>query len=208
MSTQSPSEYPSGRDAESSRVSAWFYRGSWTFLLFATLAFTLHLFQQQASTAKEAVHTSSEVVSAKEAVVNTLPQPDGEQVYTSRCASCHQTNGQGIPGVFPPLAGSEWVTDDKGWLVRIILGGLNGEIEVKGTTYSGAMPPWGQHLSDDEVAALATHVRTSWGNDTTEVTPEEVQKVREATADRSSPWTAEELMSEEHSGIPGEDDSE
>lgn len=130
---------------------------------------------------------------------------DGEEVYTTRCMSCHQMNGRGVPGVFPPLAESEWVTEDKGMLIRIVLNGVTGEVKVGGETYSGAMPPWQSFLDDQQVASLLTYIRTSWGNDASEVTEDEVAKVRAAVADRKTPWTSEELLQAENQGIPGED---
>lgn len=127
----------------------------------------------------------------------TSPLPllaDGEAIYNEKCMSCHQTNGTGVPGVFPPLVDSRWVEGSHEWLVRIILQGIHGPIEVNGMTYSGVMPPWGGFLNDEEVAALATYVRTSWGNDASPVTTEQVTAIREATSDRKDPWTAEELL--------------
>ena len=70
---------------------------------------------------------------------------------------------------------------------------MTGEIEVNGMVYTGAMPPWGSFLNDEEMAALLTYIRTEWGNDGTEITPETVAEVREAVADRVEPWTVEEL---------------
>ncbi|MXW64043.1 MAG: cytochrome c [Bacteroidetes bacterium SB0662_bin_6] len=118
---------------------------------------------------------------------------DGAEIYLTRCMSCHQMNGGGVPGVFPPLTGTDWVTGDEGVLIRIILNGMTGEIEVNGMVYTGAMPPWGSFLNDEEMAALLTYIRTEWGNDGTEITPETVAQVRETVADRAEPWTVEEL---------------
>ena len=134
------------------------------------------------------------------------PRPttaDGEAIYMSRCMSCHQTDGAGIAGVFPPLDGTDWVTGDKGRLIRIILNGMQGETKVKGTVYSGAMPPWKTFLSDEEVADVLTYIRTSWSNEASAVTQQEVASVRKATKDRTSAWTAEELEDKANQGIPG-----
>lgn len=144
------------------------------------------------------------------AVVSTEPThpiavEDGAEIYMTRCMSCHQMNGGGVPGVFPPLTETEWVTGDKGRLIRIVLNGMTDQIEVNGETYSGAMPPWGSFLDDEQMAELLTYMRTSWGNDAEEVVPEEVRNVREAVADRSEPWTAEELGEPTNQGIPGEE---
>lgn len=130
---------------------------------------------------------------------------DGAEIYMTRCMACHQMNGRGVPGVFPPLDGTEWVTGDKGRLIRIVLNGITGEINVGNETYSGAMPPWNSFLNDEEVASLLTYLRSSWSNDAPEVTSGEVAAVREATADRRDPWTEDELNEEANLGIPGAD---
>ena len=130
------------------------------------------------------------------------PGADGARLYETRCASCHQFNGNGVGGQFPPLVETEWVTGDKGRLIRVILGGLSGEIEVDDEVYDGAMPPWGDFLSDADVAAILTHVRTSWGNDASPVSAEEVARVRAATEDKDGMWTADELAEDENTGIP------
>jgi mono/diheme cytochrome c family protein len=117
----------------------------------------------------------------------------GAQVYAAVCAACHQPAGEGNGETYPPLAGSSWVTGDERRLVRIILHGLTGEIDVEGQSYSGAMPPWGPTLRDDEIAAVATYVRTSWGNKASAVTAATVAQLRAAHKARTTPWTAAEL---------------
>lgn len=112
-------------------------------------------------------------------------------------------NGQGVPGVFPPLDGSEWVTGDKGRLTRVILHGLTGPIEVDGVKYTGAMPPWGGFMSDEEVAALSNFIRNSWSNEAEEeLTVADVAAVRAAHTDRKKPWTEDELAEKANCGIP------
>lgn len=138
-------------------------------------------------------------VAAHEAI--TL-NDEGEKVYNSRCMSCHQMDGKGIPGVFPPLNESEFVQGSPERLVRIILQGMMGEVTIKGVTYSGMMPPWGTFLSDEEIAAVVTYVRANFDNEASEVNAEEVAEIRAATTDRKQPWTAEELepfAEDEHS---------
>lgn len=97
--------------------------------------------------------------------------PDGAQVYTS-CASCHQANGQGIPGAFPPLAGhaADLYQADPEYLAQVVLFGLQGEITVQGSRYAGTMPDW-KSLSDGEIAAVLNFLLSSWAND--EVVEEE-----------------------------------
>ncbi len=127
---------------------------------------------------------------------------DGESLYLSLCGSCHQANGEGISGVFPPLNEVEWVTGDKGRLIRITLDGLIGKLEVGGVVYSGAMPPWKSSLSDEEMAALLTYIRTAWDNEASAVTENEIQLIRQATSGRKQAWSYEELVDEANQGIP------
>lgn len=118
-------------------------------------------------------------------------QRDGKTVYATTCAACHQLTGLGSEGQFPPLAGSEWVNED-GKLLRIILHGLSGPVQVAGKAYDGAMPGWGAILTNAEVAAVATYVRSSWGNKAKPLTAAKVASVRKSTK-RTTPWTAAEL---------------
>jgi mono/diheme cytochrome c family protein len=117
----------------------------------------------------------------------------GVTVYAATCVTCHQATGQGLADKYPPLAGSEWVTGGEERMIRVILGGLTGEIEVEGEVFSGLMPPWGPSLSDHEIAAVATYVRSQWGNAAPAVSAVTVGRIRAATASRTTPWTAAEL---------------
>ncbi|MCU0649595.1 MAG: cytochrome c [Gemmatimonadaceae bacterium] len=119
---------------------------------------------------------------------------NGAQLFTTKCAACHQSAGQGVAGVFPPLAASEWVTGSERVLVQILLHGIQGEITVKGVRYNGLMPPW-KSLTDEEIAAIATHIRSQWGNGASPVTAATVAAEREATASRSAPWKGESELS-------------
>ena len=78
----------------------------------------------------------------------------GAQIFSSTCAACHQAQGEGT-NVYPPLAGSEWVNGPESRVVRIILHGLIGDVEVQGQVYNGAMPAWGPTLSDGPHAGIA-----------------------------------------------------
>ena len=119
---------------------------------------------------------------------------DGAKIYATTCTACHQASGLGVPGQFPPLAGSEWVTGSEERLVLIILHGIVGEIEVEGETFTGAMPTWGPTFKDEELAAVATYVRRSWGNKAAPISTATVTRIRLATASRTKPWTAAELQ--------------
>lgn len=121
------------------------------------------------------------------------PPRTGAQVYASVCAACHQSSGEGNGETYPPLAGSSWVTGNEQRLVLVILHGLTGEIDVEGQTFAGVMPPWGPTLKDEEIAAVATYVRSSWGNKAAAVRPATVTQLRAAHPARTAPWTAAEL---------------
>jgi mono/diheme cytochrome c family protein len=113
---------------------------------------------------------------------------DGAALYASRCAACHQATGAGLPGVFPPLAGSEWVLGKDRTVAAIVLHGINGPLTVKGKTYSGAMPAFKDQLQDAEIAALLSHLRSQWGNQAAAVSAETVAAVRKETEARTEPF--------------------
>lgn len=117
----------------------------------------------------------------------------GAQVYRSTCQTCHGPEGRGVAGAFPPLAGNARVTGDAAPLVRIVLHGLRGPLVVEGQRYDGVMTPHGAILSDDQIAAVLTYVRQSFGNDAPAVSPEVVAAERAATRGRTSLYTPEEL---------------
>ena len=102
----------------------------------------------------------------------------GSQVYASHCASCHQPNGEGVPGAFPPLKGDPVVIDkDPTRHIDIVLYGLHGTA-IGGVSYETPMPAHAQVLSDPEIAAVINHERTNWGNNAPTVTPKDVTKMR------------------------------
>ena len=105
---------------------------------------------------------------------------DGKQLFGAKCAACHQASGLGVAGVFPPLAGAEWVVGSEKVLISILLHGLQGEIVVKGSTYKGVMPAFGT-LADDEIAAVLTYIRSDWGNQASPVSAASVKAQRDAT---------------------------
>jgi nitrite reductase (NO-forming) len=105
----------------------------------------------------------------------------GAQVFAANCAACHQLAGQGIAGAFPPLAASDYLMANKERAIGIVLNGLNGAVTVNGASYNGVMPA--VQLSNTDVAAVLSYVRTSFGNKATDlVTLDDVKKVRAASA--------------------------
>jgi len=121
------------------------------------------------------------------AAVGAAPLIDGKQLYSAKCAACHQGSGLGVAGVFPPLAASEWVVGSEKILSSILLHGVSGPLEVKGNLYNGMMPAFGT-LSDPEIAAVLTYIRSDWGNAATPVSAETVRAQREATKDQTSAY--------------------
>ncbi len=126
------------------------------------------------------------------------PMVIGKKVFNQTCAVCHQANGMGVPGQFPPLVDSEWALS-RDWhgdnhMVRIVLHGLQGPVTVKGQQFNNAMAPWGKVLKDEQIAAVLTYVRNEWGNQAPPIPKEFVAKIREETKDRGDAWTQKDLQ--------------
>lgn len=119
--------------------------------------------------------------------------PDGSQVY-AQCAGCHQQNGQGVPGAFPPLAGhAPALYNAEGgptYLVNVLLYGLQGQIQVEGQTYNGVMPAW-QQLTDAQIAAVLNFFLTEWGN--------------EAELEGFEPYTVQDVEEQRGQGLSASD---
>ncbi|AHF94662.1 hypothetical protein OPIT5_23155 [Opitutaceae bacterium TAV5] len=112
---------------------------------------------------------------------NEEPLPDdpllrGERIFAQTCAACHQPDGRGLPGIFPPLAGSDYLLADPRRDARAVLHGLSGPVTVNGTEYNSVMPPL--PLSDADIAAVLTWVLQAWGNDGPAVAIETVARLR------------------------------
>ena len=109
---------------------------------------------------------------------NSQQQNSGKTVYTNFCLQCHMANGQGVPNIYPPLAGSDWLSEKRTESIHAVKYGLNGEIKVNGKTYDNVMLPLG--LTDQEIADVMNYVMTSWGNTQKKpVMEEEVAAVEE-----------------------------
>ena len=118
----------------------------------------------------------------------------GKQVYDTICGICHGPDGQGSLGKAPPLAGSEWVnTKGVTRLIHIPQAGLNGTLEVEGKEWNLSMPPMGATLSDADLAAVLTYIRSAWSNKGGEVTPADVKAVRAKIGAHPQPLTGAEL---------------
>ncbi len=117
----------------------------------------------------------------------------GPQVYTATCVTCHQVNGQGVRGAFPPIVHTAWVNGRAEIPIAIVLHGMTGDVTLAGVKYNVPMASLGATLSDQEIANVVTYVRAQWGNKGTPVTVADVAAVRAATKTHRAPWTAGEL---------------
>jgi mono/diheme cytochrome c family protein len=122
----------------------------------------------------------------------------GKAAYGQVCIQCHQPTGLGLPGVYPPLAGSEWVQGSEERVIRIVLYGLKGPLKVKGTEFGNAQMPsfrrgTSYNWSDEKIAAVLTYVRQEWGNKAAPIAPEKVAEIRDKIGDRAE-WSQDELL--------------
>jgi nitrite reductase (NO-forming) / hydroxylamine reductase len=109
---------------------------------------------------------------------NPASASDGATVYVANCSSCHQPDGKGVAGAFPPLAGNPTVTGPPVAVIAIVKDGLEGRLVVHGATYSGIMPGWKHQLSDDQIASVITYIRTAWNNNASAVSAADVSSVK------------------------------
>ena len=123
----------------------------------------------------------------------------GKEIYAREgfCSTCHQADGGGLSASqFPPLRGTPWVTGSPERMIKVVLKGIMGEMEIAGKVYPGQVPmtPYEGMLDDTEIAAVLTYVRNSFGNNATPVSPELVKKIREEIKDKQGFWNASELL--------------
>lgn len=112
-----------------------------------------------------------------ESSTTSIDTKKGEQLFNSNCATCHQANGMGIPGAFPPLAGNKNMSMGNQELITLMLEGKSGELIVNEVKYNGMMPPF-TALSDEEIATVLTYTKVKFSSDKNAVTTEEVKKLR------------------------------
>jgi len=124
------------------------------------------------------------------------PYKLGARVFKDNCATCHQPDGMGKEGTYPPLAGSPWPVGNPARAIKIVLAGMSGPITVLGHSVpNGSMPPVGATLPDAQIAAVLTYVRETWGNNDTEVDPALVTQTRSDLGKRGA-WTPDEILKE------------
>lgn len=186
-----PSPTASVKPAETQgTVPVWLF-----FLMFVLLFWGMYYFDQKGGWFSPQVyppyHSMEQLAALQPASGGSSAR--GKAVYENVCALCHGVDGNGKPNQAPPLAGSEWVAGSVNRLARIPLAGLAGPVTVKGQQWNLAMPAMGAALSDEDLAAVLTYMRQSWGNKASEVTPAQVKAVRGEVGARSQPFTAEQL---------------
>ena len=171
-------------------------------LFFLTLYWGMVYFDRNSGWFDEQVYAPYRSIQEVEAYQPVTGAPGlvqlGLQVYNKpTCVACHQANGKGLPGQFPPLVQTDWVLEpEPGRIIRLVLDGLSGPMQVNGQSFNGAMVPWRDALTDEEIAAVLSYIRQNpeWGNKAPEVKPERVKEVREKTKGRNQPYSPEDLL--------------
>jgi len=132
---------------------------------------------------------------AAEQVAELTPAEKGKKIFSANCATCHQANGLGVAGQYPPLAGSEIVNGGARRPVMIVLKGLQGPLTVKGQHFGSAvMQPWEKTLNDQKIADVLTYVRQEWGNTGGPIAPEGVGALRKELGGRAESWTEPDIL--------------
>lgn len=148
------------------------------FALALAAAFTVAACSKGSGSSNASESSSAQTTSAAATMAAATTAADnGAKVYQTNCSSCHQADGKGLPGSFPPLAGNPRVTGDPKTVIHIVKYGLTGKISVEGHDFNGIMPPWGTQLSNADIAAALTYVRSSWGNKAAAITEAQVAAV-------------------------------
>jgi mono/diheme cytochrome c family protein len=129
------------------------------------------------------------------------PKVIGKALFSQNCVTCHQATGQGQPGQYPPLAGSDIVLGDAtNRYIAIVLKGLQGPLTVKGASFNNSMQAWEGQYTDAQLSAILTYERSDWGNNASPIPPEAIKQMRDELKDRKEQWTYAEVMK-----LPGKD---
>lgn len=156
---------------------------SWIWIVFILIvAWAMFYFIKQWNPPEEFANTPTyRKLKSSETPMNVstnLSAINGADIYRKSCSSCHQENGQGLTNVFPPLMSNDVVkSKDATEHIKIVLFGLEGK-EINGIKYATPMPAWAGQLSDEEIAAVINHERSSWGNNAKLISAEQVNKIR------------------------------
>jgi mono/diheme cytochrome c family protein len=123
------------------------------------------------------------------------PKVVGKALFSANCITCHQATGLGLPGQYPPLAGSEVeLGDATNQLIAIVLKGLQGPVVVEGKAFNNAMQAWEGQYTDSQLASILTYVRSDWGNNAPPITADMVKQIRAEFKDRKEQWTWPEIQ--------------
>jgi len=133
------------------------------------------------------------------------PRDRGKKIFAANCQTCHQANGLGVPGQYPPLAGSEFTTGGSKRPAMIVLKGLQGPVTVKGQKFGSAvMQPWDKTLTDQKIADVLTYERSEWGNQASPVTAEQIAALRKELANHPDSYTEPDVLAvPENTELPG-----
>jgi mono/diheme cytochrome c family protein len=128
--------------------------------------------------------------------IETLtPRDRGKKIFAANCQTCHQANGLGVPGQYPPLAGSEFTTGGSKRPAMIVLKGLQGPVTVKGQKFGSAvMQPWDKTLTDQKIADVLTYERSEWGNSASPVTAEQIAALRKELANHPDSYIEPDVL--------------
>ncbi len=132
------------------------------------------------------------------------PRDRGKKIFAANCQTCHQANGLGVPGQYPPLAGSEFTNGGSRRMGMIVLKGLQGPVTVKGQQYGTAvMQPWDKTLTDQKIADVMTYERSEWGNGASPVTVEQISALRKELASHPESFVEHDILAAPDEDIPG-----
>src|SRR4029453_12978908 len=139
-----------------------------------------------------------------EQVAELTPRDRGKKIFAANCQTCHQANGLGVAGQYPPLAGSEFTIGVSRRPGMIVLKGLQGPVTVKDQQYGTAvMQPWDKTLTDQKIADVLTYERSEWGNNETPVTAEQLPALRKALSGRAESFTEHDILAVPDEDLPG-----
>jgi mono/diheme cytochrome c family protein len=132
------------------------------------------------------------------------PHDRGKKIFSANCQTCHQANGQGVPGQYPPLAGSEFTTGGSRRMAMIVMKGLQGPVKVKGQQYGSAvMQPWDKTLTDQKLADVMTYERSEWGNTASPVTAEQITALRKELASHPESFAEHDILAAPDEDLTG-----
>src|SRR5437763_4726894 len=132
------------------------------------------------------------------------PRDRGKKIFAANCQTCHQVTGLGVPGQYPPLAGSEFTNGGSRRMGMIVLKGLQGPVTVKGQQYGTAvMQPWDKTLTDQKIADVMPYERSECGNNASPVTAEQIAALRKELASHPESFTEHDILAAPDADLPG-----